>query len=311
MCYKGERSYSDMKTNSIADPYHVVAVFYLDRGRELCGSDFTRLWSTTQIFGNHEVTGDFWHPGTIPTGTRRTAVGSLDLIRPLLDLGEQPIFGGGKRMKSVRVKNAILDCDFYYAHTSTSRSFGYDTTPRLLFSVSGEWFEHVGSEPLLERLREHLEVVDRYESPYGLIDLSASDDCYGGMVYEPYFVQNARLHRWVEGVKWLYASSKRRDQARGIYWGNYFGVPILERLGGREDFLSRFRQQARYQDGRPSARIWEFTNGVFVSLCIDPLGCRPGLPLDGWAAQNMHWLVLELGSHGVLDPWSKEGLAPT
>jgi hypothetical protein len=286
--------------------YHVLGVVYLEQGRELSGPDFARLWSGARIFGKHKVTGDFWHAGMVPSGTHRIELGDLSMVQPLLDLGNMPIFGGGVLAKQNVARNAIVDRDFYYAHSSGSRSSGYETRPQLLYAVSGQWFEQTGSEAVIEHLREHFDIADHYCPPYGLIDLSSSEDCFGGSVYDPSFCVNSHLHRWAEDFRWLYACSKRRDQARGIYWGNYFGAAILDRLGGRAQFLTRFRRQAQYPDGRPSAQVWEFNNGVFVSLCMDPLGCKPGQPLDGWAGQNMHWLVLELGSHGVLNPWAGE-----
>lgn len=295
-----------MPNESYRVDYHVMGVVYLQPGRELSGPDLARLWSGTRLFGKHKVTGDFWHAGMIPSGTRRIELGDLEVAQPLLDLGDDPIYGGGVHVKPNVARNSFLDRDFYYAHSPGSRSSGYETNPQLLYVVSGQWFERTGSEIVLRHFREHFKVADRYSPPYGLLDLSSAEDCFGGSVYEPSFCLNSPLHRWAEDFKWLYGSSKRRDQARGVYWGNYFGTAILDRLGGREQFLTRFRRHARYEDGRPSARVWEFTNGVFISLCMEPLGCKPGSPMDGWAGQNLHWLVTELGSHGVLNPWSGE-----
>jgi hypothetical protein len=287
--------------------YNVVGMIYFESGRELSGPDFARLWSGTRILGKQNVLGDFWHQGVVPTGKRRFELGSLELIQPLLELGDMPVFGGGTYVTRNVARSSTLDADFYYAHGQSSRSVGYPTLPSLLYSVSGQWFEHAGPELVLAHLKDHFEVADRYCPPYGLIDVSASEDCYGGMVYEPYIFLNSSMSRWLEHVKWCYACTKRRDQVRSIYWGNYLGSIILERLGGRERFLSRFRQQASFPDGRPAALVWEFANGVFVSLCLDPLGCKPRTGIDGWAAQNLHWLVIELGSHGVLDPWFGHG----
>lgn len=287
--------------------YHVMGVSYLEAGRELRGPDFAKLWSGTRILGQHMITGQFWHEGSVPKADRRIELGGLEAIEPLLALGDMPIFGGGVSVKSRSVaRNTLVDLDFYYAHGSRSRSFGYDADPYLLYTVSGQWYEKIGPDAILKHMREHFAAADRYGSPYGLIDLALSEDCYGGAIYSSGWVSNIPLHRWVEEVKWQSARSRRQVQARGVYWGNYFGAAILDRLGGRERFLSRFRRQAKYPDGKPSAQIWEFTNGVFISLCIDPLGCKPGQPLDGWAGQNMHWLVLELGSHGVLNLWGGE-----
>jgi hypothetical protein len=56
-------------------------------------------------------------------------------------------------------------------------------------------------------------------------------------------------------------------------------------------------------DGTPNAHIWEFGNGVFVSLCLNPLGCKPGVPLDHSAMFNLQWLHKELGGKGALCGW--------
>lgn len=287
--------------------YHVTSVCYLEPGLELPGPDLARLWSGTRIFGSQVAIGDFWHSGNVPLGNRRLTLGDTNLLQPLLHLSSMPIYGGGVCVQSRSVaRNVIMDRDFYYAHTPASRSFGYATKPFLLYAVSGPWFENAGPDNVVAHIREHFEVADRLRAPYGLIDLSHADDCYGGAAYDDSsWVGNIPLHRCFEHVKWLYTRSQRSDQARGVYWGNYFGAEILDRLGGRGPFLTRFRQQARYADDRPSARIWEFDNGVLVTLCLDPLDCKPGQPLDGWATQNMHWLMLELGSQGVLNPWSE------
>jgi hypothetical protein len=123
------------------------------------------------------------------------------------------------------------------------------------------------------------------------------------MVYGSLWMQAAPLHRWVEQGNWVYGASILGDRARGIYWGNYFGPKILARLGGRENFIGRYREQARMNNGAPSAHLWEFTNGVFVSLCLDPMACKPGVPLDHFAMFNLQWLHKELGSKGVLGGW--------
>jgi hypothetical protein len=286
--------------------YHVVATIYLERGRELSGPDFARLWSGMSVFGKHRAGGGFWHEGTDPGEQRDVDLGSLELVEPLLERGARPIFGGGTCAHAKLARGSTLDCDFYYEHGNAARWEGCDTRPHLFLSVSGQWFERTGVEVVLEKMKEHFDVADRYAPPYGLIDVSASEDCYAGMVYGATFFLNSPLHRWVEQTNWVYAGSKRRDKARGIYWGNYFGAAILDRLGGRQEFLARFREQARFANGKPNARVWEFPNGVFVSLCLDPLGCKPGPPLDGSAGSNLLWLVRELGSRGVLCAWSGE-----
>ncbi|HXD86542.1 MAG TPA: hypothetical protein VN641_08615 [Urbifossiella sp.] len=284
-----------------------MANVYLQPGHELSGPDFARLWSTTSVFGKQRsVAGAFWHAGSNSGGQRRIELGSLEHVQPLLERGPQPIFGGGTCSKAKLARSGTtLDCDFYYAHGGASRSYGVDTLPDLLFTVSGQWFENTGPETVLEMMRLHFEIADKYAPPYGLIDVSPAHDCYAGMVYGPTFFGNAPLHRHVEDINWVFSGAKKRDRVRGIYWGNYFGPAILGRLGGRDHFLTGFRQQATLH-GDMSARIWEFTNGVFVSLSLDPLDLKPNPPDKApppLKAPMLAWLVCELGSRGALCAW--------
>jgi hypothetical protein len=288
--------------------YHVSCASYFSDGRSISGADFARLWAGTKIYGDYKVTGAFWQEGNVPKSDSMIQLGDIERIQQLLELSDSPIFGGGAYVNSRQVaRNVIVDQDFSYLHSQRSRSFGYQTDPYMLYCLSGQWFERVGANVVLKHYFEHFQVADALHAPYGLVDLSSAEDCYGGTIYaDSSWVGNIPLHRWVDQIRWLFSRSRQQDRARGVFWGNYFGTAILNRLGGREKFLLRFRQQAQYPDGRPNARVWEFVNGVFVSLCLDPLGCKPGQPLDGSAGQNLHWLVLELGSHGVLNPWTGE-----
>src|SRR5262249_29253140 len=154
----------------------------LERGRELSGPDFARLWSGMTVFGKHQAGGGFWHEGTDPGRQRSIELGSLEFVHPLLQRGPQPIFGGGTCAKREVARGSTLDCDLYYIHGNAGPWRGGKTLPHLMLSVSGQWFERTGVEVVLQTLKEHFEVADRYSPPYGLIDVSASEDCYTGMV---------------------------------------------------------------------------------------------------------------------------------
>ncbi|VTS00651.1 hypothetical protein [Tuwongella immobilis] len=283
--------------------YQVFGVIYFEHDNIFSGPDLAHLWKQTHIFGDQKGLGNFYRLDAItnPNRPRSFRLGTMNAFDPLLLESSLPIYGG---VSSTQRGGRFCDCDFFFSQGTSGRSFGYETLPEFVLGCSGQWFELAGSEAVVELFRTQLEIADQYSPPYALVDVAASEDCYSGFAYVSCFSLNNRLHRWSEHIKWLYACSKQRDQARGVYWGNYFGAAILDRLGGRERFLTRFREQTQDAFGSPNARIWEFPNGVFVSLCMDPLGCKPGQPLDGSAGQNLHWLVLELGSHGVLNPWA-------
>jgi hypothetical protein len=285
--------------------YQVFGVIHFEPDQMLSGLDLQRCWKETAIFGPRKGPGNFYRLDSIPDprNPRTITLGASEVFEPLLAAGSHPILGG---VSCTQKHRRFEDLDFFFTHEDSTRSFGYDTLPLLMTGCSGQWFERAGSDAVVELFRKQLELADQYRPPYAFVDVAASEDCYSGFSYVSYFSLNNRLHRWSEHIKFLYACTKRRDQARGVYWGNYFGPAILERLGGRARFLARFREQAQDAFGRPNAWVWEFANGVFVSLCMDPLGCKPGQPLDGSAGQNLHWLLLELGSHGVLNPWAGE-----
>jgi hypothetical protein len=291
-------------TKSYQVDYHVIQVIYFESPHVPSGPEFAQLWASTRIFGDRQVVGAFWHSGAaIPSKLPRFTIGSLEHLAPLLAKGTEPIYGGGTVAQRKVARDSTLDADFYFALSDASRWQAAETMPSLLMSISGQWFENTGVETVLEMLKENAVVLDRHAPPYGLVDLARSDDGFAGMAYVSTWMQRLPLHRWVEQGNWVYGASKRGDRVRSIYWGNYLGPKILTRLGGRDNFIRRYREQARMKDGTPSAHIWEFTNGVFVSLCLNPLGCRPGMPLDYSAVFNLQWLHKELGGKGALCGW--------
>lgn len=293
--------------------YHLVQNIYFEPETGLSGPEFAQIWSATRAFGEHRVTGSFWHAGGLPVGgwgSHEFEIGSLEFVEPLLVKGPQPIYGGGTFARDDAARNGTLDADFYFAHGDGSRWEGFETLPDLLWTISGQWLEATGVNVVLDMLKVNLAVADRHSPIYGLVDLARSEDCHAGMCYGSIWMMSLPLHRWVEQGNWVRAASKKGDRVRGIYWGNYFGPKLLKRLGGRDEFVARYREQATLKDGSLDAQIWEFTNGVFVSLCADPIDCKPIWPacLDFSAKFNLRWLQHELGARGALCGW--EGHEP-
>jgi|GEM_PF-1447905 len=288
--------------------YHTIQTIYFDFDSPLTGPELIHTWKGMRAFGQHQVVGAFWQRqgDRLNIGAEaKFELGSLDYVLPMLN-GIDPIYGGGTVAQNNLSRGPIQDCDFYFTHKDQSRWEGVDTRPEFTLALSGQWVEQLGVDIILSKLREHFAVADAHCPPYGLVDLATPEDAWAGMVYGSLWMMQSPLLRWFEQGQWVYTASKLGDRARGIYWGNYLGPKILARLGGREAFVSRYREQAKFNDGSPSAHIWEFSNGVFVSLSLDPLGCKPGAPLDYPAIFNLRWLHQELGTRGALSSWPSD-----
>jgi hypothetical protein len=288
--------------------YQVIQVVYFEPGRVPSGPEFAQIWSGMEVFGKHRASGTFWRSGDVAPipKRRRMGLGSLEFLKPLLEQGTAPIYGGAAVVRRNAARDPSIGPDLDFVLNEASRWQGVETLPYLSLAISGDWFEKAGTDAVVEKLRGHLELVDRHSPCYGLIDLATPEDGWSGMVYGSAWIQNAPLHRWVEQGNWVRAASRKRDRARGIYWGNYFGPALLKRLGGREPFVWRFLEAVRLRNATPSALLWEFSNGVFVSLCLDPLDCKPGAPLSFSAQQNLTWLQNELGARGALNAWDRD-----
>jgi hypothetical protein len=257
------------------------------------------------MFGNHRASAAFWRMGEALLDSRPswTKLGSLDLLSPLLNDLSKPIMGGCKVSRRDAVRDRLLDCDLFLQLMDPGWEQRIWQDGYYNLAISEPWVEQADPDEIIDLLRRTLEVADRHCPYYGLIDLARSEDAHAGMVYSPTWELSAPVNRWVENMNWLYNGCHKRDRVRGIYWGNYFGKRILDRLGGRQPFVEAFRANARMADDSLDAHVWEFPNGVFLSLCLDPLGCKPTLPMDILANQRLAWLHQRLGPSGALNMW--------
>jgi hypothetical protein len=202
-------------------------------------------------------------------------------------------------------KNAILDSDVNFTIGRGRVWYGQEMPPALNVSFSSQVLEQAGSDVVIGILRCLFEIADKYSPISGLVDLARPDDAFAGMVYDAAWPRTAPLNRWIEQIAWVFSGAKKGDRLRGLYWGNYLGPKVLKCLGGRERFFELCVEKARSYDGSPDAICWRFPHGLFVSLCLNPLDCRPGSPfgMDVAAEANLKWLLPELGRAGVLNNW--------
>ena len=285
--------------------YHLIQVIYFDGDRVFSAKEYADIWQSMSTFGDHEASAAFWKMGDpiLNNKPSRTKLGSLDLLSPLLQDPSKPILGGGKVSRRDVFRNHLLDCDLHMMHMEPSWEQRIWQDGYYNIAISEPWVEQAELEEIIGLMRRTLEIADRHCPYYGLVDLARPEDAHAGLVYSSSWELSAPISRWVENQSWLYNGCHKRDRVRGIYWGNYFGKAILERLGGREQFVAAYQAKTRMADGSKDAQIWEFPNGIFISLCLDPLGCKPGLPMDILANQRLQWLHQQLGPAGALNMW--------
>jgi len=164
--------------------------------------------------------------------------------------------------------------------------------------------DRAGSGVVLELVPTFFSTSDLASPICGLVDLGRPWDTFAGGVFGMAWPGCAPLARYVERLNWALSGALKRDRLRGLYWGNYLGPRVLERLGGEESFHRLFTEEARKADGTPDAHYWRFDHGVFVSLCLDPIECRPNHPFGHVLVMHQaHWLIKELAVRGVLNQW--------
>jgi hypothetical protein len=285
--------------------YHLIQAIYFDGDRVFSAEEYADIWQSLSVFGDHKASAGFWQMGTTAFDAKPvwTKLGSLDLLTPLLKDPSKPILGGCKVSRRDVLRNHLLDCDLHLRHEDPWWEQRILQDGYYNLAISEPWVEQAESEVIIDLLKRTLETADRHCPYYGLVDLARPEDAHAGFVYSSTWELTASTSRWVENMNWLYSGCHKRDRVRGIYWGNYFGERILNRLGGREQFVAAYRAKSRMADGSLDAHIWEFPHGVFLSLCLDPLGCKPGLPMDILANSRLQWLHQRLGPSGALNMW--------
>jgi hypothetical protein len=282
--------------------YHLIGAIYFREGSELSGSSFANIWSKAATFGSEKfVCGNFWQKGLgSPRSKIQFPIGTKEHIRTFLKKNNEPIYGGGTFAMSHVKHDTTRDSDFIFEHTEATPWEGVTLMPYLVNSVSDKWSEEIGIEATLDYFKNMFEIADSHQPTYGLIDIASTADGYAGMVYGNTSHENFKSHRWVEQSKWVFSQYKNEPRARSVYWGNYLSTPILNKCGGREQFLDKYRKNLLTNGTKRDPIIWEFQNGVFISVTPDPKHCHPNRIITGIARRNLTWLVDEYIHHDAM-----------
>jgi len=280
--------------------YHLVQFQYFDSNEAVPkGSDYAAIWKGLARFGKRKVSGCFWRLNEAKFAkARRIHLGDAKSIEALISADDAPLFGGGCETR----KDAIIpnrDSDFHVSMLSELRSKAGPALPSFQMAVSHDWLSTIEEAVLIEILRDNYHELDRCSPRYGFVELAVGPETYAGLAYSPVISANAPLSRLVDEAIWARGISLGLDRVRSIYWGNYLGPRLLEKLGGKASFLNDYEKQTLLTDGTHNGVVWDFPNGAFVSLTNFPRDLAPGNACLV-AERNLLWLRDRLCDGGVL-----------
>ena len=110
---------------------------------------------------------------------------------------------------------------------------------------------------------------------YLLVDIAPMEETGADGIYHPEshpHVSPRSPARDIEAKKWTRLREKRRDFVRGVFWGNYLGPEMLERLGGKESFRRRYIEKAKQEVLNWRSLVQDTPHGgLFVKISRDPL----------------------------------------
>ncbi len=283
--------------------YHLICVIYFAESQPT-GSDLAELWAVLGDLGERPADISYMFAGDRHVSNLGESKLGSPVLNQILGKDADKLQSIGADCIRRNARDAILDSDFNFGFSRNDTWNGEPVPAKVEFSISGQMLEDVGSSVVLDVLKRFFEVADRRSPICGLVDLAQPTDAFAGSVFGAAWPSRAPLARWIEHIGWNQSGARKGDRLRRLCWGNFLGTKILERLGGGTKFSEDFASVARNYDGSTNANIWLMTSGVFVSLCIDPLDCKPSNPTGILVHQaNLEWLIRELGTNGVLSHW--------
>lgn len=288
-----------MQNDIFTNKYNIIQVQYFDGNNLPTKLEYQQILNNCGAqWPNRKMRGFFCHPNDIHNLKVRSmpiSGGSMPKEYP----GDEPIIGGGQYTR----KNAalsIVHSDFSIGIQSASHSFFGKLPPNFHLSISEEWSKEIPAHNLIRFMRDNIAILDIHKTYFGFIDVSSSLETCAGTAYTHTPLMNLPLNRHVDLCMFTndYNSTVRRSW--GVHWGNYYGDSILACLGGKREFVNKCTSILSCNDGTLSGMIWEFPNGVFVSLSNSPYDCEPGTPLHSGVLINMRRILMHLIKHNAI-----------
>lgn len=141
------------------------------------------------------------------------------------------------------------------------------------------------------------------ECAYGLVDMARAKDTSSGEHYDVnYGTSGIPFQQLINMALWLEHSGCPLTRTRGVFWGNFLGRTMCERLGGASKVVQEYRAfQGRTHTNEKIAEELAH-HGALLCTSSHPIDCLRGdyMMLGGWSQQNGVWLHRRLRSADLL-----------
>lgn len=132
-----------------------------------------------------------------------------------------------------------------------------------------------------------------------LVDVGDIAETARGTIYLSRWPAYARFQRQLSRLVWVRAGEKRRDLARGVFWGNLLTKPMLDRLGGADGFVAEYRKLEDPRDHDlctllPNGSVWLTLSSSIKDVCHQSPGMTP------WLLDRGAWLYERLARARLL-----------
>jgi hypothetical protein len=246
-------------------------VCYFDSGLPPRPGTLSKIWNELGFHGPLLAHAGFWScDATLPVITRQARLGDLEAA---LDKNEVLLyqFGGGAIHSTNDENAAHKHADILYALGHEREHGDFMAPADSIYVVSQDVYIRNNAISMLQHFHRLFAILDESRPVFGFIEVAPSNHIYDGDVYGTVQPLHAPLNRIVESAKWQKNYTDRKLVVHGVHWGNYIGLSLLDRLGGKSKYLKLVHELSSDNMGNPSAHVWEFPNGVFLSLSVDPL----------------------------------------
>jgi hypothetical protein len=290
------------RTTKYLVEYHVIFESYFRPENSVPAQTIADIWGLLAELGSLRAEAGINYQGNAGNSCGPTELGSRQMRERIENSVDVITLVGASVARTNSARDAVRDSDVNFLYSPDEVWEGSPTWGHVGLSVSGQIFEQVSSDKILRLFRRILELLEPAKPQFALIDIAPADDGLAGTVYGTAWPARAPLHRLIEAHGWNSSALIKGDRVRGVYWGNFYGPEVLERLGGLDRFSAEFEKHARFADGSANAHSWPLNAGLLITLSMNPLDCRP----DEYAPEleaNLMWVLERLGRAGVLSHW--------